>query len=120
MTKRILLVEDNEGDQEFIKEALSEVYAGAEVTVAPSGEQALKELEGPKFDIAIVDTLLPGMDGFEICKRIKEVAGGATKVVFMTGAIDAVDTEKANETGADVYAFKTPDISQLVEILQSL
>lgn len=119
MKKKILLIEDNDGDQLLIKEMLSETDLDFELNVASTGEEGIAQLDSLKPDIVITDTNLPGMDGFEVCQKIKEVRGDLTKVIVMTGVIDAVDAGKALDSGADDYCVKTADCESLVNALRS-
>lgn len=115
---RILLVEDNEGDQFLIKEALEEIHSEIELVVASTGEEGITKAETIKPHFAILDTNLPGMNGFDTCKKIKESLGESIKVIIMTGVIDAVDAVKARKMGADDYCVKTSDLSQLVNVIK--
>ena len=119
MTKKILLIEDNEGDQLLIKEALSDADLEFELTTVSTGEEGIAQLDSLKPDIVITDTNLPGMNGFEVCQKAKDVLGDTVKVIVMTGVVDAVDAGKALEAGADDYCVKTADCEALVNALRS-
>ncbi len=114
MTKKILLVEDNEGDQMLIKEALEENGLDCELFITTSGEDGLSKATALKPDIVITDTNLPGMDGFETCQKIKEACGDCVKIIVMTGVVDAVNAGKARDMGADEYCVKTSDCQPLL------
>jgi len=120
MGKKILIIEDNEQDRKIVKRFLNR--AGYEdIVIAVSGEEGLKKLESEKPELVITDTLLPGIDGFEVCRRIKEGLGAAgPKVIIMTGSIDAVDAVKAKKFGADDYCAKTSDFAALIEAVKAL
>lgn len=118
--KKILLVDDNEGDQLLIKEALRTADIDFIFTAALSGEEALSACESNQPDIVILDTQLPKMNGFQTCRKIKEMFGDSTKVIMMTGIIDAVDAGKARESGADDYCVKTSDYSHILEAIKKI
>jgi len=120
MKKKILVIEDNEQDRIIIKRFLNK--AGyEEISMAETGEEGLKKADSEKPDLVISDTLLPGIDGFEVCKRIREAQGATTpKIIIMTGTIDAVDAVKARKSGADDYCAKTSDFSALLEAVKKL
>ncbi len=115
MSKRILIVEDSAYQAEALRGALSEF--DCEVSIVSRGKAALEDL-AEDIDIVILDTMLPDMDGFEVCKKIKEARPNGLTVVMTTGKIDAVDAIKARESGADDYAVKTEDFQHLVEVVK--
>lgn len=119
MSKKILLVEDNEGDQFLIEEALKEAGIDCELIIESSGEEGVAKAASLNPDIVITDTNLPGIDGFETCKKIKEICGDSTKVIVMTGIVDAVDAVKARQMGADDYCVKTSNLSQMIKTLKN-
>jgi len=99
---RALLVDD---DVELAK-LLGTYLSSHEVTVvhAPSGEQALAMLVGETFDVVLLDVMMPGMDGFEVCRRIR--AQGSLPVVMLTARGDDADRITGLEIGADDYLPK--------------
>lgn len=120
---KILIVDDNEADRILMKECLKGFGFTYEWIECCGGEEALDALNRSagrdEFAAAIVDTVLPGMDGFETCRRIKQ-SNPTVKVVMITGMIDAVDAVKARECGADEYCVKTSRHEPLGEALKSL
>ena len=115
MSKRILIVEDSPFQAEALSGALSEL--DCEVSIAPMGKRALENLT-EDINIVILDTILPDMDGFELCKKIKVERPKGLTVVMTTGKIDAVDAIKAKQNGADDYAVKTEDYQHLMEVVK--
>ncbi len=118
MNKKILIIDDNEQDRKIMKRLLGK--AGfREIIMAENGEEGIKKAEQDKPDLVIIDTLLPGIDGFEVCGKIRKAQGPITpKIIIMTGFVDAVDAVKARQMGADDYTVKTSDYSSLVESVQ--
>ncbi len=120
MSKKILVIDDNEQDREILKRYLSE--AGyKQILDAEDGKAGLKKAKEAKPALVIVDTLMPGLDGFEVCRRLKESQSKtAPKVIIMTGSIDAVDAVQAREGGADDYCVKTSDCAPLLAAVKKL
>lgn len=119
MAKKILVVEDSPTALSILKNALE--GEGYLVITAETGEEGVKKANSERPDLVLTDTQLPGIDGFEVCRQIKESPGSVDpKVIVMTGAIDAVDAVKAKESGADDYAVKTSDLSPLIETVKKL
>ncbi len=103
--KNILIVEDEEDILKLIEIHL--IKEGFEVTGAQSGEQAIKVIKDNVFDLIILDLMLPGIDGIEVCKRIKDDA--ATKelpIIMLTAKGEENDIIKGLESGADDYITK--------------
>ena len=96
------------------------VEDGYTVVVATDGEEALKKVQEEKPDIALLDIRLPGMDGYEVCRQIKETKGSNIKVIIYTAYVDVVDIAKAKEAGADDFIGKTSDFSQMRRAIEKL
>ena len=120
MGKKILIIDDTDSDRKIVKRFLNK--AGYDnVVTAETGEQgaALAASEGP--DLVIIDTMMPGIDGFETCRQIREKHGREMpKIIVTTGAIDAVDAIKARKAGADDYCVKTSDAAQFIAAVKNL
>src|SRR5258708_750815 len=87
---RLLIIDDDAIDQKLILESIKRSGFEAEVIVAFSGEDGIKKVNDLKPNIIIVlDTVLPGMNGFETCKKIKELDKNL-KIIICTGVVDAV------------------------------
>ena len=69
--KRILIIEDEESIAELEKDYLE--LSGFEVEIENDGAEGLKKALGEEFDLFILDLMLPGVDGFEICRKVREV-----------------------------------------------
>ncbi len=120
MEIKILIVDDSEQDRKIMKRFLNK--AGfKEIALAENGEDGLRKVVSEKPDLLITDTLLPDIDGFEVCRRARESKSpAALKIIITTGAIDAVDAVKARRMGADDYCAKTSDCSPLIEAVKNL
>jgi DNA-binding response OmpR family regulator len=120
MKKKILIVEDNEQDRKIITRALNK--AGfKDVITAENGEEGVEKAKSEKPNLVILDTVLPGIDGFETCSRIRKTRDSkTTKIIITTGTVDAVDASKARSSGADDYVVKSSDFSYLLKGIKSL
>ncbi len=101
----ILIVDDTTTNLAVISRTLRN--AGFKILVAKNGERALEVVEVETPDLILMDVIMPGIDGFETCKRIK--ANSATKdipVIFMTALADTVDKVKGLSMGAVDYITK--------------
>ncbi|RYZ09590.1 MAG: response regulator transcription factor [Myxococcales bacterium] len=102
MTKHILLVDDEKRIREVVEYAL--IKAGYRVTALCEGEPALDLLRSDPADLVVLDIGLPGIDGLELCKRIR--AQGPTPVLFLSARADEVDRIVGLELGGDDYLVK--------------
>ena len=79
----------------------------AHMDVAENGEQALEFLEGNAYDLVLLDAIMPGIDGYEVCRRIKSgERAGTTRVVMLTGKGAPADRAKGRMAGCDTYLIK--------------
>jgi len=114
----VLVVENELDIQDFLNSALSIKY---NITIANNGVEALKALKKTEFSTVISDVMMPEMDGFELCKRIKENPGTCQlPVLLLTALGDNVDLIKGLEFGADEYISKPFSLKHLELRLQKL
>ena len=100
---RIILIEDDRETADFVQDGLKS--AGHDVAHAADGTSGLARLEGETFDVAIVDRLLPGLDGISIVKRMR-AANTTTRVIFLTTLAGIHDRVEGLEAGGDDYLIK--------------
>jgi len=105
MIKKVLIVDDNEGDRVLIKEILSEIPFIEEFQEAGSGEDAIELIKKFLPQLVLLDIKLIGMDGYETCQKIKEF-DEKIKVILLTGYSEYFDREKRVETKADLFTLK--------------
>ncbi|UPG94153.1 response regulator transcription factor [Luteibacter aegosomatissinici] len=112
----LLLVED---DAE-IRGTLAEFLRGKGYVVdeAETGEQAMRQLEAPGFDLVLLDVMLPGMDGLEVCRRIR--AKGGPRIIMLTALGEATDKVVGLEMGADDYVTKPFDLRELLARVRAM
>lgn len=100
--KKILVVDDNAANSPLAEAHL--VAAGYAVQLAEGGEQGIAAFEEWQPGLVLLDILMPGMDGFETCKRLKKLpAGKDVPVVFLAALSDLSAHEQAMESGADDF-----------------
>ena len=110
MSKRILIVEDELPIAELEKDYLE--LSGFEVVICSDGTEGMKMATTEKFDMVILDLMLPGTDGFEICKKIRETKN--TPIIFVTAKRDEIDKISGLGYGADDYIVKPFSPAELV------
>jgi two-component system OmpR family response regulator len=114
---RVLVVEDELRMASLIRRGL--LAEGQAADVAPSGEDALWMAAAHDYDAIVLDVMLPGINGFETCRRLRE-AGMWTPVLMLT-ARDAVEDRVAGlDTGADDYLVKPFSFAELLARLRAL
>ncbi|MBN1872509.1 MAG: response regulator [Candidatus Omnitrophica bacterium] len=120
MDKKILIIDDNEQDRIIMKRFLNRSGYG-NIMEAGSGEEGLERTKTERPDLVITDTMMPGIDGFEVCRKLREAYGAETpKIIILTGQVDAVDAVRARKEGADDYCVKTSDAHPLLEAVKKL
>lgn len=110
--RTILIVDDKENVCLGLSDILEEL--GYKTLQALNGQEALEKARQEKPDLALIDTKMPGMDGFELCRKLKQEKL-PLKVIVYTGQIDAIDAVKAKRCGADDYCIKGTDPRLLIE-----
>ena len=99
---RILLVDDEQSLQKLLAYPLHK--EGYEVVPALDGEQALERLGNGTFDLVVLDVMLPKIDGFEVCRRVR--AKSSVPIIMLTAKDDEFDKVLGLELGADDYITK--------------
>ena len=109
--QRILVVEDDEAIVLGLEENLK--FAGYEVVVARNGNEAVTAVERHTPDLILLDIMLPGMSGYEVCRKLRG-DGIDTPVVMVTARQDEFDKVHGFEVGADDYVTKPFSINELL------
>src|SRR6266704_594834 len=114
---RVLIVEDELRMAGLIRRGL--VKEGLAADVAPNGEEALVAAVAHVYDAIVLDVMLPGIDGFETCRRLR--ASGVWSPVLMLTARDSVEDRVSGlDTGADDYLVKPFAFAELLARLRAL
>jgi PAS domain S-box-containing protein len=117
MRERILIAEDSATQREALVALLEE--QGFQVTAAADGEQALARAHERSFDLVITDIVMPGMDGFELCQRLKsELRAECPAIMLLTSLSNATDIIRGLESGADNFLTKPYEADQLISRIQ--
>lgn len=107
---KILIVEDEESIADLEKDYLE--LSGFKVEVENSGDVGLKRAMNEEFDLIILDLMLPNVDGFEICKKVREAKN--TPIIMVSAKKDDIDKIRGLGLGADDYMTKPFSPSELV------
>ena len=107
---KILIIEDEESIAELEKDYLE--LSGFKVDIENDGQKGLEKALAGSYDFYILDLMLPGVDGFEICKKIREVQN--TPILMVSAKRDDIDKSRGLGLGADDYMTKPFSPSELV------
>jgi len=110
MAKKILVVDDEKNIVDIV--AFNLHKEGYEVIVARDGEKGLEAFEKEKPDLIILDIMMPRMDGFEACRRIREKS--QVPIIMLTARAEEVDRVLGLELGADDYVIKPFGVRELL------
>ncbi len=117
MTERILVVEDDENLRLPLVDNLED--EGFEVQQAASGESAIEAAARTPFDVIVLDIMLPGMSGYEVCKALRG-AGSTASVLMLTARSLEDDVVTGFDAGADDYLTKPYRLRELMARLRAL
>ncbi len=116
---RILVVEDEESLLKLESILLSS--KGYNVTGVMDGKSALEEVMANRPDLVILDIMLPEIDGFEVCRRIRENPTTSTiPVVMLTAKKNSQDVARGAEVGANAYLTKPFKSAKVIEVIEEL
>lgn len=114
---RVLVVEDQKNVARFLAKGLREqAYA---VDVARDGEEGFALADGSHYDLIILDLMLPKIDGFEVCRRLRG-RGSETPILMLTARDDLISRIEGLDTGADDYLTKPFDFDELLARVRAL
>jgi two-component system response regulator RegX3 len=114
---RILVVEDEAAIRTGLIDVL--VYHGYDVDYAEEGHDGLKKAQSGKYDLILLDVMLPGIDGFEICNRVRET-DKEQPIIMLTAKTSDDDIIHGLSLGADDYVAKPFSVAQLVLRIQAV
>nr|WP_321453974.1 two-component regulator propeller domain-containing protein [uncultured Carboxylicivirga sp.] len=114
----LLLVEDNDDFRGVLKEQLQAYF---KVSEAANGEEAIKKVKSKAIDIIVSDVLMPKMDGYELCRQIKENdTTSHIPIILVTAKISEEDRSRGYEAGADSFITKPFSFETLITRVQTL
>lgn len=114
--ERILVIEDEARIAQFIERGL--IYEGYRVNVARDGQTGLNIARDNPPDLVILDWMMPGLDGLEVCRRLR--AASDVPILMLTAKDDVTDRVAALDTGADDYLVKPFSIDELMARVRAL
>ena len=117
MKKRILVIEDESSLRMAIRDELE--FEGFEASIVEDGTTGLNRILGEAPDLVILDLMLPGISGFEICREVRG-QGMDTPIIMLTARAQEVDRVKGLELGADDYVIKPFSLAELVARIRAV
>ena len=114
--ERILLIEDEARIAQFVERGL--IYEGYRVSVARDGQSGLSIARDNPPDLVILDWMLPGLDGLEVCKRLR--AASDVPILMLTAKDDVRDRVTGLDAGADDYLMKPFSVEELMARVRAL
>ena len=112
-----LCIEDDDDTRELLGIYLRAL--GLEVELAANADEARRCSQTKDFDLYLLDSWLPDIDGYDLCRQVREHTRRSTRILFFSGAAREVDRQKGIDAGANAYIFK-PNFAELIETLSNL
>jgi DNA-binding response OmpR family regulator len=114
---KILVVDDDRVIQQLLVVNLE--LEGYEVDVASDGEQALERVRDGRPELVILDIMMPKLDGWEVCRRIKQDPDVKdTPIIFLSARAQDMDVRRGYATGVDAYLTKPFDPVELLDLVE--
>jgi two-component system response regulator MprA len=117
MRSKILVVDDDEKIISLLRRSLA--FEGYEVNTAGNGQEGLKAMLVSEPDLLILDVMMPQLDGWEVCRRVRE-SGSAVPVLMLTAKDEVGDRVKGLDMGADDYLVKPFALEELLARVRAL
>jgi DNA-binding response OmpR family regulator len=115
--RHVLVVEDESDLARVVKRHVEDI--GCRVRIAPSGESALEAAATQEFDLVLLDVMLPGIDGLEVCRRLR-ARQQYMPVLMLTARSSEIDKVLGLETGADDYLTKPFSVQELLARIKAI
>ena len=116
MSSRILIIEDDEAILKFLRRGLA--YEGYQVDTAIDGQSGLSLARDNPPDLVVLDLMLPGIDGLEVCRRLR--VGGPVPIIILTAKDAVSDRVQGLDMGADDYMVKPFNLDELLARIRAL
>ena len=113
---RVLYIDDDEDSRVMLSTLLR--FWRIETKAVGTGAQALSSIQAERFDLYLLDVRLPDLDGFELCRRMRDY-DSHTPILFFSGAAHEADKKRGIKAGANAYVIK-PDLAGLVGTIKQL
>ncbi len=119
MEKKILVIEDDPATSRLVDYSLR--HAGYQVITSSNGLEGLRKAHSESPDLVILDVMLPGMDGFEICHRLKsEPSTAGLPILMFSAKAQEIDKKTGIKVGADEYLTKPSPPAEIVRCVERL
>lgn len=116
MTANILIIDDDQKITAMMRRGLT--FEGFDVTIANNGREGLLQILDHPPDLVVLDVMMPGIDGLEVCRRLRK--DGNIPILMVTGRDSVADRVEGLETGADDYLVKPFAFEELVARVKAL
>jgi two-component system response regulator VicR len=115
---QILVVDDNPDNAHIIRDYLE--AQGYPITVAYNGDEAMKAFSEVKPSLVLLDVMMPGRDGWQVCREMKQhpTLGRSVRIVMVTALDDWVNKRQALQTGADDFVEKPFELARLASTVE--
>ncbi|MCK1819971.1 response regulator transcription factor, partial [Streptomyces sp. XM83C] len=117
MPQTVLLAEDDRAIRHALERALT--LEGYRVTAVADGVEALAQAHKSSPDVLVLDVMMPGMDGLEVC-RVLRAEGDRTPILMLTALVETADRIAGLDAGADDYVVKPFDVEEVFARLRAL
>jgi two-component system, sensor histidine kinase len=115
MSPRILMIEDDADAREVLQLALE--AEGLPVAMAADGAEGIALAATTRPDVVLVDLGLPGLDGCEVARRIRDTLGDQVRLIALTGYGRSEDRQRTAEAGFDEHLLKPVDVDAILSLL---
>lgn len=122
MKRLILIVDDEAHIRMLLEQALEEVEEeGVRLASAPDGARALEAIHRERPALVFLDVMMPGMNGFEVCRAVRaDPSIAPTRIVMLTAKGQEFDRRRGEEAGADRYLTKPFDPDEIVRVAREI
>lgn len=118
---KILIIDDDKTDRLLIKKALLKVKSDLDIIELADGQKAVSTIENETPLVTLLDIRMPGMDGFQVLKAIREEASTRNQpVIMVSGSAESHDKDMAKSFGADGYLVKPDSFTGYGELAQTI
>lgn len=120
MSRKILIAEDEQHIRTLIEQSIEELEdEGVEILLATNGEEALATALSERPDVILLDVMMPKLNGFEVCERLRrEGSLDSTHVILLTAKGQEYDRRRGEEIGANLYMTKPFNPDKLLETVR--
>ncbi len=117
MNKKVLIVDDEPHIRLLLEQTLEDLEdQGVELLTADNGEDALETITTEKPNLVFLDVMMPKMNGFDVCHKVKnELKLNDVYIIMLTAKGQEFDRQKGNDVGADIYMTKPFDPDEVLE-----